>query len=157
MESSSLQECRNKVRQAGFEIFPAWANKAIFLAPLTQDEVSQHLGKFAKMDVQDLQPHHVFIRHCDIQHLHEALRDLPKKDRPHYRFDHRAHKHAHEMPTSNVADCDSAPSFQDLHVNEDDRRVPLSCSVDEMDVAGFLTTNFVEMCTFQTFLHVPVP
>ncbi|CAE7701834.1 MIB2 [Symbiodinium sp. CCMP2592] len=74
LSSPELAECLQRVVDAGCEVTPEWANGAVLLAPLTEEEATDAGLK--------LYPHHVVAFESDTDRVQATLRALPCKVRP---------------------------------------------------------------------------
>jgi len=157
LEAPCLQDCRDNVLQAGCEIFPAWANRAICLVPLAEHQASEHLSTTMDMQLDNLQPHHVFIKRCDIPKLHEALfSSLPKRDRPKYRFEVRSDIGEDGLSTSRFG-CEYHPlsSGEEIFAFHDDAQdAPQAVDVDAIAVEA---SGVAAFSVLNTFIHFPNP
>ncbi|CAK9029516.1 E3 ubiquitin-protein ligase hecd-1 [Durusdinium trenchii] len=79
LTSKELDDCRRDVAEDGCEVTPEWANGAILLVPLTQEQARQ-----ARLE---LRSHHVVIFPGDKGRLLNALGALPCRQRPRIRGD----------------------------------------------------------------------
>lgn len=81
-ESLVLRDARKRVEDAGCSLFPDSANGALLLVPLTNEQLLE-------LDLQ-LDKYHIVALRSDKLAIDEALRKVPKPDRPKLRDDHRA-------------------------------------------------------------------
>lgn len=97
-ESPHLNDCRKRVIEAQCDIFPAWANGACLLVPLTHVIVLE--AELA------LHAHNIVALRSDLESLKFALSVLSNRQRPKLRPEHQAHhcnNPAHGMPSSSGA------------------------------------------------------
>jgi hypothetical protein len=81
-ESPALVDPRSRVEDAGCSVFPDNAHGACLLVPLTDEQLLE-------LSLQ-LKPHHVLALRTDKPAIVEALRMVPREERPKLRDDHRA-------------------------------------------------------------------
>jgi hypothetical protein len=72
--SDALAMCCSRVESAGCEVWPSWANGALLLVPVTEEQV-------AEAGVQ-LKTHHILMLASDAQRVKGVLDDLPRRRRP---------------------------------------------------------------------------
>lgn len=78
--SCALADCRARVESAGCEVRPAWANGALLFIPVTEDQT-------AEADLQ-LKSHNILMLTSDVQHVQQALAQLPRRKRPQLKPEH---------------------------------------------------------------------
>jgi hypothetical protein len=116
LESPDLAEARTRVAEESCQLAPEWANGALLLVPLRQDQALE-----ARME---LRPHHVVILQRDRQAIESTLMGLPKRRRPRIKSDHPAPVDSLAGDESLDAAITKAPSVDslddvDLHMNGD--------------------------------------
>merc|ERR1711892_640951 len=78
LTAPSLQHCRDRLLEAGCELKPAWAGGARFLVPFVTEQLEELLNQ--GLEVCDSS---ILTLRQDIAAVKEALKSLPRKNRPH--------------------------------------------------------------------------
>jgi len=99
-ESPALDDARKRVEDAGCSLFPASMHGACSLLPLVDEQVLE-LGL-------KLEKHHILALRSDKSAIAEALRMVPRGDRPKIRDDHRADPIEDEHPLGDVRETTTA-------------------------------------------------
>jgi len=90
VSSSHLASCRPRVESFGCSVQPAWANGALLLVPVTEQQIIE-------ADIQ-LKPHSILMLASDEQLVRDTLAQPAKRKRPVLRPEHYPHGKEH-VPT----------------------------------------------------------
>jgi len=82
VHSNNLASCHSRVRIAGCEVRPAWANGASLLIPVTQEQI-------AEAGIQ-LKAYNILMFTSDVQLVEQALRQLPRHKQPKLKLEYLA-------------------------------------------------------------------
>ena len=77
LDHPALEDCRNRVINAGCEITPSWASGARLLVPFTEPQFSELM-----QEGFELSDHHILALSSDQESIEVALKDLPRKSPP---------------------------------------------------------------------------
>merc|ERR1740129_1597297 len=89
-QADELARCRYNVESAGCSVQPAWANGALLLVPVTEQQIIE-------ADIQ-LKPHSILMLASDEQLVRDTLAQPAKRKRPVLRPEHYPHGKEH-VPT----------------------------------------------------------
>lgn len=79
-ESPHLTACRSRVESAGCTVRPSWANGALLLVPVTEEQI--------KEEGIDLKAHNILMHTSDEELVKDALAQLVKRKRPELKLEH---------------------------------------------------------------------
>jgi len=132
LTNSCLQHVRSHVEEAGCEILPDWADGAIFLAPLTEQQALEAGVKF--------RAHHIVVAQQDQATVERVLATIPKRRRPGVQFAKDEHLLA-SSSTKLISEADQT-NLEEPHLQ------PYTQNVDVWDGAWVVE---------KTFVHCPLP
>jgi len=92
LDSHFLAGCRSRVESAGCEVRPPWANGALLLVPVTEEQIDE-------ADIQ-LKPHNIVMLNSDVELVAQALAQLPRRKRPQLKPECHAEDKPLQIPTS---------------------------------------------------------
>jgi len=82
-QADELARCRYKVESAGCSVQPAWANGALLLVPVTEQQI-------VEADI-NLQPHNILMLASDESTVRHTLAQLARRKRPGLKPEHYPH------------------------------------------------------------------
>jgi len=128
LESNDLAICRSRVESAGCSMQPAWANGALLLVPVTEQQIME-------ADIY-LQAHNILMLASDEQLVKEALAELSRRKRPGLKPEHYPHGKlpcASEEAKGSTGEAEQQPSeeFQLARMLVTDPHGKLQCASEE--------------------------